>query len=81
MIDQTQMYPTSISPLGLFQGIICNIHGVTGIVPGIFGNFVAKTKLPPRSDSVALQLNPIQFKVNAPTLIYRAAGEVGGWNF
>ena len=25
MTDPTQMYPSSISPLGLFQGIICNI--------------------------------------------------------
>ena len=24
-IDKTQMYPSSISPLGLFKGIICNI--------------------------------------------------------
>ena len=26
MTDPTQMYPSSISPLGLFQGIICNIE-------------------------------------------------------
>ena len=25
MVDQTQMYPSSISPFGLFQGITCNI--------------------------------------------------------
>ena len=25
MVDQTQMYPSSISPLGLFQVVMCNI--------------------------------------------------------
>ena len=25
MIDQTQMHPSSISPLGLFQVVMCNI--------------------------------------------------------
>ena len=28
LVDQTQMHPTSISPLGLFQEIVCNIHSV-----------------------------------------------------
>ena len=28
VVDQTQMYSSSISPLGLFQEIVCNIHGV-----------------------------------------------------
>ena len=28
MVDQIQMYPSSISPLGLFQEIVCNIHNV-----------------------------------------------------
>ena len=26
IVDQTQIYPSSISPLGLFQSIICNIE-------------------------------------------------------
>ena len=30
MIDQTQMYPSSISPLGLPQGITCNIERLRG---------------------------------------------------
>ena len=30
MVDETQMYPSSISPLGLFQGIICNIDRMKG---------------------------------------------------
>ena len=29
MVDQAQMYPSSISPLGLLQEIIFNIHSVT----------------------------------------------------
>ena len=32
MVDQTQMYPSSISPLKLFQGIICNIHSVNPLI-------------------------------------------------
>ena len=31
-VDQSQMYPSSISPLGLFQGIICNIHSVNPLL-------------------------------------------------
>ena len=34
MVDQTQMYPSCISPLGLFQGITCNIEQLIG---GSFG--------------------------------------------
>ena len=30
MVDQTQMCPSSILSLGLFQGIICNIEGLKG---------------------------------------------------
>ena len=29
-VDQTQMCPSSISPLGLFQGITCNIKRLNG---------------------------------------------------
>ena len=29
-VDQTQMYPSSISPLGLFQRIICNTERLKG---------------------------------------------------
>ena len=32
MVDQTQMYPSFISPLELFQGIICNIHSVKPLI-------------------------------------------------
>ena len=32
MVDQTQMYPSSISTLGLFQVIICNIHSVNHLI-------------------------------------------------
>ena len=32
MIGQTQMYPSSISPSELFQGIMCNIHSVNPII-------------------------------------------------
>ena len=32
MADQTQMYISSISPLRLFQGIICNIHSVNPLI-------------------------------------------------
>ena len=28
MVDNTQMYPSSISPLGLYPGIICNIRSL-----------------------------------------------------
>ena len=34
IVDQTEMYPTSISSLGLFQGIIRNIHSVTPLFIG-----------------------------------------------
>ena len=30
MVDETQMYPSSISPLRLLQGIICNIESLKG---------------------------------------------------
>ena len=30
MIDQTQMSPSSISPVALFQGTICNIERLKG---------------------------------------------------
>ena len=30
MVDQIQMYPSSISPLGLFQVIICNAESLEG---------------------------------------------------
>ena len=39
MVDQTQMYPSSISPLGLFQGIICSIHSVIPLCIGGLGFF------------------------------------------
>ena len=32
MVDQTQMYPSSISPLGLFQEVICNIYSVNPLI-------------------------------------------------
>ena len=32
MVDQTQMYPSSISSLGLLQPIICNIHSVNPLI-------------------------------------------------
>ena len=32
MVDQTQRYPSSISTLGLFQGIICDIHSVNPLI-------------------------------------------------
>ena len=32
LVDQTQMHPTSISPLGLFQEIVCNIHSVNPFI-------------------------------------------------
>ena len=39
MVDQTQMYPSSISPLGLFQRIICSIHSVIPLCIGGLGFF------------------------------------------
>ena len=30
MVDQTQMQLSSISPLGLFEGIICNVERLKG---------------------------------------------------
>ena len=34
MVDQSQIYPLPISPLGLFQGIIYNIHSVAPLFIG-----------------------------------------------
>ena len=37
MVDQTQIYPSSISLLELFQGIVYNIHSVTLLPPLVIG--------------------------------------------
>ena len=36
VVDETQLYPSPISPLGLFQEIVCNIHSVN-VPPYLYG--------------------------------------------
>ena len=75
MVDQTQMYPSSILPLGLFQGIICKIERLNGgpWSPELLG----RSKLKGRSDLKGGDLRPLfmswlQYSPR-PFLIYQAA--------